>query len=115
MRMSIASLWYCGESEKRREMGLSTLKKKIKGDRYSQTAFPKRLHTNPGKGGLYEAESRKRRCEATSKFFLISVTHITNSFFDRDYAPGRIKHEQDLKMALTRIKINSQKKITNWI
>ncbi len=28
---------------------------------------------------------------------------ITNKFFDPDYAPGRIKHEQDLKMALTKI------------
>ena len=28
---------------------------------------------------------------------------ITDSFFDRDHAPGRIKHEQDLRMALTRI------------
>lgn len=28
---------------------------------------------------------------------------ITNSFFDRDYAPGRIKHERDLRMALTKI------------
>lgn len=28
---------------------------------------------------------------------------ITNSFFDRDYAPGRIKHEQDLRTALTKI------------
>lgn len=28
---------------------------------------------------------------------------ITNSFFDRDHAPGRIKHEQDLRMALTKI------------
>ena len=30
-------------------------------------------------------------------------SEITNSFFDRDYAPGRIKHEQDLRMALTKI------------
>ncbi|PSB08085.1 hypothetical protein C7B62_17945 [Pleurocapsa sp. CCALA 161] len=28
---------------------------------------------------------------------------ITNKFFAPDYAPGRIKHEQDLKMALTKI------------
>ncbi len=30
-------------------------------------------------------------------------SEITNSFFDRDYAPGRIKHEQDLRTALTKI------------
>lgn len=30
-------------------------------------------------------------------------SEITNSFFDRDYAPGRVKHEQDLRMALTKI------------
>ena len=28
---------------------------------------------------------------------------ITNSYFDQDHAPGRIKHEQDLRMALTKI------------
>jgi hypothetical protein len=30
-------------------------------------------------------------------------SEITNKFFAQDYAPGRIKHEQDLKMALTKI------------
>ena len=30
-------------------------------------------------------------------------SEITNSFFDQDYAPGRIKHEQDLRTALTKI------------
>ena len=30
-------------------------------------------------------------------------SEITNKFFVRDYAPGRLKHERDLKMALTKI------------
>jgi hypothetical protein len=30
-------------------------------------------------------------------------TEITNEFFTQDYAPGRVKHEQDLQAALTKI------------
>ena len=31
---------------------------------------------------------------------------ITNEFFARDYAPGRVKHERDLQAALTKIQAN---------